>query len=490
MKLCDLLFGAAAEGAIPDAEIRHLTSDSRRVTPGSVYFCLRGSSADGHDFAKKAVQQGAVAVVCERNLQLPCQVLVPDTHYAYAVACGNFYGNPQNAMKLVAVTGTNGKTTVTHLIRDMLCGLGKKTGLIGTIETDIDGVSTPARYTTPDPLSFFSLLDQMKQAGCEYVVMETSSHGLDQKRTGACRFAVGVFMNLTQDHLDYHKTMENYFEAKKSLFAHCERGLVNLDDPYGRRIREEIGDGLIRTFSSAGLDEADYTAKSVQLRADGSRFAFVGKGMICRVKFPIPGAFSVSNAMAALSCMVELGFLLDRCAALLETSRGVPGRFEVLATGTPFTVIRDYAHAPDAVEKVLTTLRTTTNGRIVILFGCAGNRDRTKRSKMTDAAARLADFVILTSDNPRDEDPMQIINDALPGLEKHKTPYKVIPDRYEAIRWALENSREGDTLLLAGKGHEDYQVLSHATVHFDEREVVSELLGKIHPKQEEPSCRK
>ena len=487
MKLCDLLSGVPLEAAAFDAEITHLTSDSRRVTPGSVYFCLRGSAADGHDFAKKALENGAAAVVCERDLGLSRQLVTPDTHYAYAAACGNDYGNPQNAMKLVGVTGTNGKTTVTHLIRDVLHGFGKKVGLIGTIETDIDGVSTPARYTTPDPLSFFALLDQMKQAGCEYVVMEVSSHGLDQKRTGACRFAAGVFMNLTQDHLDYHKTMEAYFEAKKRLFSLCDVGVVNLDDAYGRRIREEAEKIPIRTFSSEGLDEADYTAKSVELRPDGSRFAFVGKGMICRVKFPVPGAFSVSNAMAALSCLVELGFPLEESAALLEKTHGVPGRFEVLRTGTPYTVIRDYAHAPDAVEKVLATLRTTTQGRIVILIGCAGNRDRSKRKKMTDAAARLADFVILTSDNPRSEDPMQIIEDAMPGLLAHKTPYQVICDRYEAIGWALDHAKPGDTLLLAGKGHEDYQVLAHATVHFDEREVVAELLKK---QAEEAACRK
>jgi UDP-N-acetylmuramoyl-L-alanyl-D-glutamate--2,6-diaminopimelate ligase len=485
MKLNELLESVALAAPAPDCEITHLTCDSRQVTKGSVYFCLKGFAADGHDYAKSAVERGAAAVVCEHSVGLPCEVITPDTHYAYAVACGNYYGNPQTALKLIGVTGTNGKTTVTHLLRDVLRGFGKKVGMIGTIETDIDGVETPARYTTPDPLLFFSLLEQMKQAGCEYVVMEVSSHGLDQKRTGACRFAAGVFTNLTQDHLDYHKTMEAYFEAKKSLFPHCDVGLVNGDDPYGLRIRDELPDARIKTFSSAGITGADYTARDTVLSPDGSKFVFVGTGMISRVRIATPGAFSVSNAMAALSCLAELGFPAEESAALLGKAHGVPGRFEVLPTDTSYTVIRDYAHAPDAVEKVLATLRTTTAGRIVILLGCAGNRDRTKRKKMTDAAARLADFVILTSDNPRSEDPMQIIGDAMPGLQAHDTPYEVIPDRYEAISWALDHMRDGDTLLLAGKGHEDYQVLSHATVHFDEREIVNELLEKKRAKQEE-----
>ncbi|MEG1850149.1 MAG: cyanophycin synthetase, partial [Oscillospiraceae bacterium] len=231
----------------------------------------------------------------------------------------------------------------------------------------------------------------------------------------------------------------------------------------------------IQTFSIS-RDAADYTAKSVQLRADQSTFAFVGNGMIARVKIPLPGAFSVSNAMAAIGACLALGFDLNRVAAQLADAKGVPGRFEVLKTDTPYTVIRDYAHTPDAIQKILEAIRTITKGRIVILFGCAGNRDRTKRQLMTGIASELADFVILTSDNPRREDPMQIIEDAKPGLLAHKTPYQIIPDRYEAIRWALANARAGDLLLLAGKGHEDYQVLAHGTVHFDEREIVAELL--------------
>ncbi len=484
MLLSALLSGLTVKNTYGEREIGHLTSDSRRVNPGDCYFCLRGTTADGHDYAAKAVEQGAAAVVCQRPLGLPNEVMVEDTHYAYAAACANFFGNPQESLKLIGVTGTNGKTTITYLLRDALRAFGKKVGMIGTVETDVDGETCPAKYTTPDPLIFFSLLAQMRDAGCEYAVMEVSSHGLDQKRTGPCRFIAGIFTNLTKDHLDYHGTMERYFAAKASLFDRCGVAVVNADDPWGARLAGMIKNCPVRTFSAAGDTSADSSAKSVDLRPDGSRFAVVTGDSICRMRFPIPGMFSVANALAALTCLCEIGFPLEEAAKNLCGTGGVPGRFEVIRADVPFTVIRDYAHAPDAIEKVLTALRAVTDGRIVILFGCAGRRDRTKRPDMTAAAARLADFVILSSDNPREEDEMQIINDAMPGLTRGKTPYKVIPDRYEAVEWALRNCRPGDTLLLAGKGHEQYQVLSHATVHFDEREIVAEILERIAAERE------
>lgn len=483
MNLTQLFTGVPHRTLLADSNIAGICADTRQITPGSVFFCLKGTASDGHDFSSQALEKGAVAVVCERDLGYPQQILVDDTHAAWALCCANYFGNPQRAMKLVGVTGTNGKTTVTHLIRDLLEGAGYRTGLIGTIATDVAGMHYPAKYTTPDPLTFYSLLDQMRQAGCDYAVMEVSSHGLDQQRVAGCRFAVGVFTNLTQDHLDYHGTMENYYQAKKKLFDLCDSAVVNLDDEWGRRLCAEIPCPF-KTFS-ASQDAADYTAKSVQMRADGSAFAFVGSGMIARVKYATPGEFSVSNAMAAIGACLSLGMELGQAAALLERCRPVPGRFEALKTQTPYTVIRDYAHTPDAIEKVLLALRSVTQGRIVILFGCAGNRDRKKRRLMTEAAARLADFVVLTSDNPRREDPLQIIEDAKPGLLEHQTPHVIIPDRYEAIAWALDFCGEGDVLLLAGKGHEDYQVLAHGTIHFDEKEVVAELLSARAAKTEE-----
>lgn len=477
MKLSQLFDKVKTDTVLTDMDVKHICADTRQISQGTVFFCLKGFSHDGHDYAQKALEQGAALIVAEHDLGLgDRQILTPDTHEAFSLCCANLFSNPQRRIKLVGVTGTNGKTTVTHLIRDILEGCGHKTGLIGTIETDVGGTQFPAKYTTPEPMTFYSLLEQMVLAGCEYAVMEVSSHGLDQKRVAGCNFEVGVFTNLTQDHLDYHKTMEAYFEAKKSLFPLCKNAVVNIDDPYGKRLLRELGDKA-KSFSTK-LNEADYTAKSISMRTSGTSFAFVGNGLIARVKFPVPGEFSVSNAMAAISACMALGLDLQKTVEMLKDSSGVPGRFEVLKTNTPYTVIRDYAHSPDAIEKILQAIRDVTDKKIMILFGCAGNRDRKKRKIMAEAAARLADFVVLTSDNPRNEDPLQIIEDAKPGLLEHRVPYKIIPDRYQAIKWALANCKEGDTLLLAGKGHEDYQVLSHGTIHFDEREIVAELLSK------------
>lgn len=476
MKISKIFEKVAVTGEIPDGEINHICCDTRQITEGSAFFCLKGFNSDGHDFAKKANELGASLIVCERDTGEKNQLLVKDSHEAFALCCANLFGNPQEKLKLIGVTGTNGKTTITHLIHDVLERMGHKAGLIGTIKTDIGDMKSPSKYTTPDPLSFYSLLSQMVEAKCEYAVMEVSSHGLDQKRVAGCVFDVAVFTNLTQDHLDYHKSMENYYEAKKRLFSICKKAVINFDDTYGRRLYRECTCEK-RSFAVSRSD-GDYTAKNIEMKASGSKFAFVGNGVISRVKFPVPGEFSISNAMAAICALTALGLPLEAVCESLADTEGVPGRFEVLKTDTPYTVIRDYAHSPDAIEKVLTALRAVTNGRIIILFGCAGNRDRKKRRIMAEAAARLSDFAILTSDNPRDEDPMQIIDDARPGLLEHETPNIIIPDRYEAIGWALENCKEGDTLLLAGKGHEDYQVLSHATIHFDEKEIVAELLKK------------
>ncbi|MEG1849189.1 MAG: UDP-N-acetylmuramoyl-L-alanyl-D-glutamate--2,6-diaminopimelate ligase, partial [Oscillospiraceae bacterium] len=431
MKLTELFAGVPMRTQLGETEIHGLSADTRQIAPNGLFFCIKGTIADGHDFAADALARGAAAIVCERELGLAKEILVEDTHAAFSLCCANWHGNPQRALRLVGVTGTNGKTTVTHLIRDALSALGHKTGLIGTIETDVAGVHYPAKYTTPDPLTFYGLLAQMRDADCEYVVMEASSHGLDQRRVEGCRFAVSVFTNLTQDHLDYHGDMEHYYLAKRRLFELSDAAVINLDDEYGRRLAGECG-CPVKTFSIR-LDEADYTAKSIQMYADKTTFAFVGNGMIARVSFPVPGEFSVSNAMAAIGACLSLGCGLEETAALMAQAKGVPGRFEVLRADVPYTILRDYAHSPDAVQKILEALRAVTKGRIVILLGCAGNRDRKKRRIMTEIAARLADFVILTSDNPRSEDPMQIIEDAKPGLLEHKTPYQIIPDRYDAI---------------------------------------------------------
>ncbi|MDR2933351.1 MAG: UDP-N-acetylmuramoyl-L-alanyl-D-glutamate--2,6-diaminopimelate ligase [Oscillospiraceae bacterium] len=476
MTLYRLLDNVPFETKEKDGEIKAITCDSRQVERGSVFFCIKGVKMDGHDHALSALESGAAAVVVQRDLGIDKQVIVTDTRFAWGIACANYFGNPSKKLKLLGVTGTNGKTSITYIMKHILEQAGKKVGLIGTIQNEIGDMVVPAKHTTPDPYQLHAMFERMHGAGCEYVVMEVSSHALEQQRVAGCHFAAAAFTNLTQDHLDYHGDMEHYYAAKKKLFSMCDVAVVNYDDTYGQRLLEEL-DCPKLTFSCQH-DEADYTAKNIKFTAQQSSFVLLHGSDLTRVQFAMPGLFSVSNALAAAVACIAAGLDYDDVIEGLLNCRGVPGRMEILETGTPYTVIRDYAHSPDGLEKMLTAVRAFAPARVVVLFGCAGNRDRTKRPKMAEAAARLADFCILTSDNPRDEDPMRIIEDAMPGLKKHKVAHKVIADRYAAIKWALENSRDDDVLVLAGKGHEDYQVLDYGTIFFDEKVIVSELLDK------------
>ena len=476
MRLNQLLAGVEYTTALGDIEIKGISTNSRQMQQGDLFVCIKGEKSDGHNYADDAIRQGAAAILTERDLGFANQIVVPSTRVAYGLACANYFGNPAKKLKLIGVTGTNGKTTVSSLVKYVLTATGHKAGLIGTIHNEIGDMVIPAKYTTPDPFILQSMLARMVEAGCEYVAMEVSSHGLDQHRLEGCRFDTGIFTNLTQDHLDYHKTMENYYQAKKKLFDISERAVINIDDSTGRRLLSEVS-CPVTTFSVED-DTADYTAHSITPSAKGSSFALVGKGVIARVKLQMPGAFSVSNAMAAAVTCLGLGLPLEDIAKALSDCPGVVGRAEVIASQDGFTVIRDYAHTPDGLEKIITALREFATGRVVTLFGCAGNRDATKRPKMAAAAARLSDFCILTSDNPRSEDADKIIADALPGFEGYNTPYITITDRYEAIKWALENIQQNDILLLAGKGHEDYQVLKDETIYFDEKVLVTQLLAE------------
>lgn len=482
MRLEKLIGGLELTGPALDCEITGVTADSRQIEKGNLFVCIKGGKFDGHDHAREALDAGAAAVICERDLGLDNQLLCADTRQAYGILCGNWYGNPAQKLTLVGVTGTNGKTTITCMLKHILEYSGKKVGLLGTIHNEIDDITLPAKHTTPDPLALHSMFSRMVGAGCDYVVMECSSHALDQKRLAGLHFKTAIFTNLTQDHLDYHLTMENYYQAKKKLFSICDTAVLNLDDSYGRRLASEVSCDTL-TFSISD-NAADYTAREIRAYPDSSRFMLVGNGQIARVKLPIPGDFSVSNAMAAAVACLSLGMTIDEVAQGLNTCQGVVGRIEVLPTDTDYTVIRDYAHSPDGLEKIITTMRKFAQGRVVTLFGCAGNRDRGKRRIMAEIVARLSDFVILTSDNPRDEDELQIIQDAMPGIKEHPdTPYQVIPDRYTAIEWGLTHAQSGDILILAGKGHEDYQVLRGETICFDEKKVVAEILSRLHHEQ-------
>ena len=480
MKLSKLL-GALPYG-VRDVEVTDVTNDSRAVKPGMAFVCLNGGKTDGHRFATAAAEKGAVAVVAEHNVGVDCQVIVPDTHLAYAKMCSALFGDPKDALKLIGVTGTNGKTTTTYLLKSILERFGKKVGLIGTIHNRIGDRVIATENTTPDAHQLHALFREMADAGCEYVVMEVSSHALDQERVGGLHFTAAIFTNLTQDHLDYHGTMENYLAAKKKLFLRTDLAIVNRDDAAAPAIL----DGLTCATSTYGIESAaaEYQAKGIRYQPDGVIFELLSGAQIARVTLPTPGRFSVYNGLAAASCLLALGFDYQQTADALSHASGVPGRAEVVPTGRDFTVLLDYAHTPDGLENILRTVNEIKKGRLVILFGCGGDRDATKRPIMGRIAAELADFCIVTSDNPRTEEPESIVRAVVAGMEGSSTPRKVIVDRREAIRFALEHAQPDDVIVLAGKGHEDYQIIGTTKHPFDERVIVREILETISGKDE------
>lgn len=479
MNLQKLFGNVIYEGELPQGEVTLVTQDSRRVCPGAVFVCAKGLTTDGHDYARGALEAGALCVVTERPLGLEREVHVQSGRRAYAELCQNFFGRPAEKLRLIAVTGTNGKTTVTTLIKQILEHAGYKAGLIGTIHTEIDTMEVPAKYTTPGPWDLNALFSRMVIAGCSFAVMEASSQALDQLRLWGLHFEAGVFTNLTQDHLDYHKTFENYFAAKKSLFDQVEHMIVNIDDKYGRRLLTESGAQDQITVSLH--DDADYTAKDVKLSAAGVRFEMVGRGFSKEVDFPMPGAYSVYNALCAAAAAAAVGIPAETAVSALAGSCGVRGRCEVLYRGE-YTILCDYAHTNDAIEKVLSGIAPFTEGRLIVLFGCAGERDAKKRPLMSEAVVKYADFAVLTSDNPRKEDPYAIIKDAEPVIAASGKPYLVEIERRTALFRAMEMLQPGDVLILCGKGHEDYQVIDGVTIYLDEHRIVREWLaqhGKI-----------
>ena len=477
MTIRELLYGIEYRTDLDlDAEITDITADSRKITAGSVFVCVSGTRVDAHVFAAEARKAGAVAVIGERDTgDGSVNVFVESCRKAYALACANFYGRPQQRLKLVGVTGTNGKTTTSVLIKNILEYAGKSVGLIGTISNVIGGREVAANYTTPEAKEFYSLLRQMADSGAEYVVSEVSSHALDQNRVEGCVFEVGVFTNLTQDHLDYHATMEAYSEAKAKLFAVSRISVINVDDP-ASRLMLDSAEGETLTYS-ARSDDADLTAKNVTLKSDGVSYELVTRGDIARIITRMPGMFNVYNTLAAASAAYALGVPLTTVKEALAVSKGVKGRLELVPTDTDYTVIIDYAHTPDGIENILRAVRDFAKGRVICLFGCGGDRDRKKRPLMGEAAASLADYLFVTSDNPRTEDPDAIIADILEGVKDCGTPYTVITDRTQAIAAALAEAKEDDVVILAGKGHETYQILGTEKIHYDEREIVADLLA-------------
>lgn len=464
-----------------EMDINGICYDSRIVQPGDLFVAIRGFESDGHRFIPSAVEKGAAAVLCEEkpSVEIP-YILVDNCRSALALAGRNYYHDPSSEMTVIAVTGTNGKTTSTYLLKHMIEEVaGEKVGLIGTNGNMIGDVTQHTERTTPESLELQKLFREMADAGCKYVVMEVSSHSLVLSRVDGIHFDTAVFTNLTQDHLDFHKTMEEYAQAKAMLFSRCKNGCFNIDDTWAQTMMEHAI-CVPMTFSIDSSD-ADLIAKDTRYAADGVRFCVMFKDELQRVSLKIPGQFSVYNALGVIAAGLSVGFSLEQCCAAMNTATGVKGRMEVVPTDGDYTILIDYAHTPDALENVLKSLRTVTKGRIVALFGCGGDRDKTKRPIMGRIAAENADFCIITSDNPRTEDPEAIIQDILEGLKEDNLKYvpkQVIPDRIEAICWAIDNHKDHDVIVLCGKGHEDYQIIGHEKHHLDEREVIAEHLER------------
>lgn len=473
MKLFNLI---ACEDNLKELEISGVTCDSRKVKKGYAFVCIIGSLSDGHDYAQSALEKGAAVIVAQRDLGLENQIVVEDTHAAFAAMCANWFGNPARNLKLIGVTGTNGKTSVTYMLKSILESEGHKVGLVGTIQNMIGDEVIPTSNTTPNAYDLNSLFALMSDKGCSYAIMEVSSHALDQCRVYNLEFEVAVFTNLTQDHLDYHITMENYLEAKKKLFKMCKTAVINRDDEYAEKLMEGL-DCKIVTYSTG--NDSTFSAKAVNYKPSCVEYELVSNDILQHIKVNTSGKFTVYNSLCAICSAVELGFDVSKIAAALADLQGIKGRAEVVPTGKEFTVIIDYAHTPDGLKNILKTFDECKKNRLIALFGCGGDRDKTKRPIMGSIATRYADFVIITSDNPRSEEPMSIINDILVGVEGSPTPYKVIENRIEAIKYAIKIAKEGDIVVLAGKGHETYQILADGTIHLDEREIIAEALQEI-----------
>ena len=475
MKLRELLAGVPLTGGTADLEmeISSISYDSRTLEPGALFVALPGAKDDGSRYIPAALERGAAAVLSRRPPEIPCPWLgAEDPRLALALLSANWFGRPGDGMTLIAVTGTNGKTTTTHLIKELLEGAaGARVGLIGTNGNLVGDLELPAGHTTPESYELQALLRRMADAGCTHVVMEASSHALVQRRTAGLTFAAGVFTNLTQDHLDYHRTMEEYRRAKGLLFTQCRRAVLNLDDEAGRWYRERVTCPVF-TYSENDA-RADLTARNIRLFPGHVEFEALTLGRLSRVHLPIPGGFSIYNALAALAAGLCLGLPLERMARVMPSVHGVRGRVEVVPVPRAYTVIIDYAHTPNALENILTTARDFTAGRLICLFGCGGDRDRGKRPLMGAVAGELADVAVVTSDNPRTEDPEAIIRDILAGMGEGSAQVHVEPDRRLAIGWALEQGRPGDVIVLAGKGHETDQEVGGARYPMDEREIVA-----------------
>lgn len=464
--------------------VRQLLTDNRRVVPGSVFFAVKGGRIDGNSFIDQAIERGALAVISENPVPKffrdgVTYIQVSDVREALASCARSFYGAPDQKFNLVGITGTNGKTTTAFCLQSILAKLGCKAGLLGTVHYDVGGRTLPAYRTTPESVDVYHLFSQMLENQCRYGIMEVSSHGIDQRRVDFVEFEVGVFLNLTQDHLDYHGSLEEYFESKAKLFTgetgwQVPKAVINLDDPFGKRLLARVEDSV--KVLTIGIEvRADLCARNLALGPEGTTFEVSYQDELHRVVSPLLGRYNVLNLLAAMGVLLQLGLSIEEVVSVIPDIAGVPGRMERIDLPTEFSVLVDYAHTDDALANALSMLKEITKGRVLVVFGCGGNRDRSKRSKMVQAAQSFADYVIATADNSRSEPLAQIFGDMKKGVEDEDR-IVFIEDRRLAIQRALEIAKPGDCVLLAGKGHETYQEVSDTVMPFDEKKIVFDLL--------------
>lgn len=479
MKLADLLQGVNYElknGSV-DREINYIQYDSRKIKEGDIFVCLTGFEVDGHNYANSAIKNGAKVILCEKEITVEDKdvtvLLVREGRKALAIMSANYYDHPTKKLKLIGVTGTNGKTTTVYLLKSILEKEGKKVGLVGTIANYIGDKKIKSERTTPESLELQKLFKDMVDEGCEYCVMEVSSHSLQLDRVYGCEFEVGIFTNLTRDHLDFHKTFENYYNAKFKLFERSKASVINVDDDYGYRVLkdiEKLENKMVRTYSIR--EESDFKARNIALKEGDIHFDINGESY----NSVLPGEYNVYNALGVIAAVNILGISVNAIKkGLLDVV--VPGRCERVGYkyDINYDIIIDFAHTPDGLKNILETLKGYTKNRLIAVYGCGGDRDKVKRAEIGRIGTEIADLAVITSDNPRDEDPMYIIKEIIAGITKSN--YLAIENRTEAIKLALNMAEEGDVVVLAGKGHENYQITNEGAVHFDEKEVIDEILA-------------
>lgn len=480
MKLKDLLKGMnySIISGNENIDINKVEYDSRKVSKGDVFFCIEGYKVDGHSFAEKALEKGAAALVCQKELSLETEaaiIKVEDSRKALALVSSAICGEPSKKLIMIGITGTNGKTTSTYMMKAILEEAGNKVGLVGTIANYVGDEKIPSHRTTPESLELHQLFKQMADSGVTHCIMEVSSHSLYLSRVHGIEFSEAIFTNLTQDHLDFHETFENYYNAKLMLFKNSRNSIINIDDEYGKRVLRDTQNNKI----TYGLEPGnEVTAENIEMHSRGVNFDLVYKGERIAINLNLPGRYNIYNALGSAAACLNEG------ASLEEVKRGlnrvfVPGRCEIVAkdNNLGFEIILDYAHTPDGLENILSTAREFTKGRLITVFGCGGDRDRTKRPIMGEIASTLSDVIVVTSDNPRTEDPDAIIKDILVGVKKEN--YQVIENRRDAIKRAMEIAKKDDIIVVAGKGHEDYQELKDKVIHFDEREIIADIIKEL-----------